>query len=232
MLVDLRQYRHGIAAPERVGDGAERSEDGNSSDIARFRCGDLVLVVHRGSHNYVILLDIWMPDTDGMSLLKEWASQGPLPCPVIMMSGHANIDMAVEATKFGAYSFLEKPTSIKTLTEALRAALAAKQTMERTAAAVQCSADNAEKNKKEQSTSRSLNELIDFSLPLREARDQFERAYFSHLLEQENYSMTRVAAKAQLERTHLYRKLRQLHGRFYFDVADREIFVSRFSGVV
>ena len=61
----------------------------------------------------VILLDIWMPDTDGMSLLKEWASQGPLPCPIIMMSGHANIDMAVEATKFGAYSFLEKPTSIK-----------------------------------------------------------------------------------------------------------------------
>ena len=158
----------------------------------------------------VILLDIWMPDTDGMSLLKEWASQGPLPCPVIMMSGHANIDMAVEATKFGAYSFLEKPTSIKTLTEALRAALAAKQTMERTAAAVQRSADNAEKSKKEQSTSRSLSELIDFSLPLREARDQFERAYFSHLLEQENYSMTRVAAKAQLERTHLYRKLRQL----------------------
>ena len=158
----------------------------------------------------VILLDIWMPDTDGMSLLKEWASQGPLPCPVIMMSGHANIDMAVEATKFGAYSFLEKPTSIKTLTEALRAALAAKQTMERTAAAVQRSADNAEKNKKEQSTSRFLSELIDFSLPLREARDQFERAYFSHLLEQENYSMTRVAAKAQLERTHLYRKLRQL----------------------
>ena len=168
---------------------------------------------HRALHSCspdVILLDIWMPDTDGMSLLKEWASQGPLPCPVIMMSGHANIDMAVEATKFGAYSFLEKPTSIKTLTEALRAALAAKQTMERTAAAVQRSADNAEKSKKEQSTSRSLSELIDFSLPLREARDQFERAYFSHLLEQENYSMTRVAAKAQLERTHLYRKLRQL----------------------
>lgn len=76
----------------------------------------------------VVLLDIWMPDTDGMSLLKEWASQGPLPCPVIMMSGHANIDMAVEATKFGAYSFLEKPTSMKALTEALRSAIHAKQT--------------------------------------------------------------------------------------------------------
>ena len=55
-----------------------------------------------------------------------------------------------------------------------------------------------------------MGEKIDFSLPLREARDQFERAYFTHLPEQENYSMTRVAAKAQLERTHLYRKLRQL----------------------
>lgn len=159
----------------------------------------------------VILLDIWMPDTDGMSLLKEWASQGPLPCPVIMMSGHANIDMAVEATKFGAYSFLEKPTSIKTLTEALRAALAAKQTMERTAALKQAASDSAEKKAaKEKTLSHTLGELVDFSLPLREARDQFERAYFTHLLEQENYSMTRVAAKAQLERTHLYRKLRQL----------------------
>ena len=159
----------------------------------------------------VILLDIWMPDTDGMSLLKEWASQGPLPCPIIMMSGHANIDIAVEATKFGAYSFLEKPTSIKALTEALRAALAAKQTMERTAAILQksSSAQAADKSK-EESSSTSLGDQIDFSLPLREARDQFERAYFTNLLEQENHSMTRVAAKAQLERTHLYRKLRQL----------------------
>ena len=159
----------------------------------------------------VILLDLWLPDTDGMSLLKEWASQGPLPCPVIMMSGHANIDMAVEATKFGAYSFLEKPTSIKTLTEALRAALAAKQTMERTASAHPKNSSAAQSEKKQQdSHAASLGNQIDFSLPLREARDQFERAYFTHLLEQENYSMTRVAAKAQLERTHLYRKLRQL----------------------
>ena len=63
---------------------------------------------------------------------------------------------------------------------------------------------------KEESSSTSLGDQIDFSLPLREARDQFERAYFTNLLEQENHSMTRVAAKAQLERTHLYRKLRQL----------------------
>lgn len=160
----------------------------------------------------VILLDIWMPDTDGMSLLKEWASQGPLPCPVIMMSGHANIDMAVEATKFGAYSFLEKPTSIKTLTEALRAALAAKQMQAKTAPAVSQNSTESESDKsvKNDTATVSLGDQIDFSLPLREARDQFERAYFAHLLQQENYSMTKVAAKAQLERTHLYRKLRQL----------------------
>lgn len=154
----------------------------------------------------VVLLDIWMPDTDGMSLLKEWASQGPLPCPVIMMSGHANIDMAVEATKFGAYSFLEKPTSMKALTEALRSAIHAKQTAPQPAPA-----PKVEQERNESSSGLdSIKNLVDFSLPLREARDQFERLYFTHLLEQERYSMTRVAAKAQLERTHLYRKLRQL----------------------
>ena len=74
-----------------------------------------------------ILLDIWMPDTDGMTLLKEWASQGELPCPIIMMSGHANIDMAVEATKFGAFTFLEKPTSMRDLIETVHNALHAGQ---------------------------------------------------------------------------------------------------------
>ena len=55
----------------------------------------------------LVLLDIWMPDTDGVSLLKEWASQGMLDMPVIMMSGHATIDTAVEATRIGAMDFLE-----------------------------------------------------------------------------------------------------------------------------
>ncbi len=158
-----------------------------------------------------ILLDIWMPDTDGISLLKEWASQGPLPCPIVMMSGHANIDMAVEATKFGAFTFLEKPTSIKTLIDTLHSALAARQT-----SALLGSNQYAAPAKKSPETNTEatkddiLSSQIDFSLPLREARDQFERAYFLNLLEQESYSMTKVAAKAQLERTHLYRKLRQL----------------------
>ncbi len=162
----------------------------------------------------VVLLDIWMPDTDGISLLKEWASHGPLPCPVIMMSGHANIDMAVEATKFGAYAFLEKPTSIKTLLTSIQSALAAQQTRQRLAPSQPASLIEdkilntpAAKPKEEPA---DLHNQIDFSLPLRQARDQFERVYFMHLLECENFSMTRVAARAELERTHLYRKLRQL----------------------
>lgn len=160
----------------------------------------------------VVLLDIWMPDTDGISLLKEWASQGPLPCPIIMMSGHANIDMAVEATKFGAFTFLEKPTSIKTLIDTLRTALTARNASSVPHFGVKppASQEPLSEQTKISAKENSLYNQIDFSLPLREARDQFERAYFLNLLEQECYSMTKVAARAQLERTHLYRKLRQL----------------------
>jgi len=63
----------------------------------------------------VILLDIWMPDIDGISLLKEWVDSGELPAPVIMMSGHGNVETAVEATRLGAYDYLEKPLSLAKL---------------------------------------------------------------------------------------------------------------------
>jgi len=63
----------------------------------------------------LILLDIWMPDLDGISLLKEWAEDDGLPCPVIMMSGHGTVETAVEATRLGAYDFLEKPLSMAKL---------------------------------------------------------------------------------------------------------------------
>src|ERR671926_123364 len=57
----------------------------------------------------LVLLDIWMPDTDGITLLKEWAASGQLTMPVVMMSGHATIETAVEATRIGALVFPEKP---------------------------------------------------------------------------------------------------------------------------
>ena len=71
----------------------------------------------------LVLLDIWMPDTDGVTLLKEWASTGQLTMPVIMMSGHATIDTAVEATRFGALEFLEKPIAMTRLLTAVRSGL-------------------------------------------------------------------------------------------------------------
>jgi DNA-binding NtrC family response regulator len=63
----------------------------------------------------LVLLDIWMPDTDGITLLKEWAASGLLTMPVVMMSGHGTIDTAVEATRIGAFDFLEKPIALQKL---------------------------------------------------------------------------------------------------------------------
>lgn len=63
----------------------------------------------------LILLDIWMPDTDGITLLKEWVSEGSKMCPVVMMSGHGSVESAVEATRLGAYDFIEKPLSLAKL---------------------------------------------------------------------------------------------------------------------
>ena len=72
----------------------------------------------------LVLLDIWMPDADGITLLKEWASNGLLTMPVVMMSGHATIDTAVEATRIGALDFLEKPIALKKLLATVKRALA------------------------------------------------------------------------------------------------------------
>jgi DNA-binding NtrC family response regulator len=71
----------------------------------------------------LVLLDIWMPDIDGISLLKEWAATGALTMPVLMMSGHATIDTAVEATRIGALDFLEKPIALQKLLGAVKRAL-------------------------------------------------------------------------------------------------------------
>jgi two-component system nitrogen regulation response regulator NtrX len=75
----------------------------------------------------LVLLDIWMPDLDGITLLKEWVEGDGLPCPVIMMSGHGTVETAVEATRLGAYDFLEKPLSLAKLLLTVERALEADQ---------------------------------------------------------------------------------------------------------
>ena len=79
----------------------------------------------------LVLLDIWMPDTDGVTLLKEWSRNGQLTMPVIMMSGHATIDTAIEATRIGALDFLEKPIGLQKLLAAVKRGLTHQPTPQR-----------------------------------------------------------------------------------------------------
>ena len=261
----------------------------------------------------LVLLDIWMPEVDGVSLLKEWAAGGKLSMPVIMMSGHATIDTAVEATRIGALDFLEKPISLQKLLKTVENGLA-RRTISRgvprpqAAPAVLAPArsgfaspsgqgqafaphaqtgsvhsqgrsdvrvpdaahgqlqgpDHGQPEAEARDSSQGMPQglhpqpplraeasadllplngtdfgfdpgvglvertgmmtavvatarggpgqarALDLDLPLREARDAFERTYFEHHLAREQGSMTRVAEKTGLERTHLYRKLKQL----------------------
>jgi len=84
----------------------------------------------------LVLLDIWMPDTDGITLLKEWAGSGQLTMPVVMMSGHGTIDSAVEATRIGAFDFLEKPISLPKLLATVNKALAGGRVLPKTGLAL------------------------------------------------------------------------------------------------
>lgn len=166
----------------------------------------------------LVLLDIWMPDTDGVTLLKEWSSAGALTMPVIMMSGHATIDTAVQATKIGAIAFLEKPITMQKLLKAVEQGLARgllRKTAEMQAAPAPLKPVDANPGSLPEASpliEHSLQPEKSFMLdkPLRESRDEFEKAYFEYHLAKENGSMTRVAEKTGLERTHLYRKLKQL----------------------
>lgn len=197
----------------------------------------------------LVLLDIWMPDVDGITLLKEWGSGAQLTMPVVMMSGHGTIDTAVEATKFGAMAFLEKPITMQKLLKSVEQALSKPSPRALAQAAptniapplhqpmapslgnvVSLSAmqRNVDMHMAPSysdmphmaATSLSAQSMLpvgpqseqsfELDRPLREARDAFEKSYFEFHLAREGGSMTRVAEKTGLERTHLYRKLKQL----------------------
>jgi DNA-binding NtrC family response regulator len=193
----------------------------------------------------LVLLDIWMPDVDGITLLKEWGSAGLLTMPVIMMSGHGTIDTATEASRYGASAFLEKPITLQKLLKAVDQALSRSSGPRAPAAAGELAnhANGPAAGQGAAGLARTAastpgagagvpaaaaggpmagvvtmvtsalpppRQAFDLDRPLREARDAFEKSYFEFHLANEGGSMTRVADKTGLERTHLYRKLKQL----------------------
>ena len=132
----------------------------------------------------LVMMDVWMPGQDGMALLEEWMSEG-FSMPVVMMSGHAEHQDVVKAIRIGAVDFLKKP--LHDILPLVRKLLSEQASIQ------------------EQQISG-----IDFDLPLKAARNIFESQYFKHHLEENNNNIAKVAELAGLERTTLYRKLKDL----------------------
>lgn len=166
--------------------------------------------VYRKEHEPdLVLLDIWMPDTDGITLLREWVEQELLTMPVVMMSGHGTIETAVEATRIGAVDFLEKPIALQKLLSTIAKAI------RDDAPKPQIQVAEAQEPGYALSTEGiALQFSLPLDLPLREARDHFDAIYFDYHLRKEAGNVSRVADKVGLERTHLYRKLKQLGIKF------------------
>ena len=106
----------------------------------------------------LVLLDIWMPGEDGISLLKDWQKSGSIDCPVVMMSGHGTVETAVEATRLGAYDFIEKPLTMAKLLVSVKRALEA-----------------GEKNKDTAAVNDLIEAPIGSSLPIQSLRDQAKK---------------------------------------------------------
>ena len=132
----------------------------------------------------LVMMDVWMPGQDGMALLEEWMNEG-FSMPVVMMSGHAEHQDVVKAIRMGAVDFLKKP--LHDILPLVRKLLSEQASIQ------------------EQQISG-----IDFDLPLKAARNIFESQYFKHHLEENNNNIAKVAELAGLERTTLYRKLKDL----------------------
>jgi len=133
----------------------------------------------------LVMMDVWMPGQDGMSLLEEWMDSGFSP-PVVMMSGHAAHKDVVRAIQMGAIDFLKKP--LHDILPLVRKLL----------------------NKQSFNSMEQVISGIDFDVPLKTARNIFERQYFNHHLEENDHNIAKVAELAGLERTTLYRKLKDL----------------------
>ena len=142
-------------------------------------------VVLTANHFDLILMDVWMPGQDGIYLLSEWHSEG-FDTPVVMMSGHAEPSDIVKAMKLGAVDFLKKP--LHDFLPILRNIM---------------TSDEPEIEIQHVSG-------IDYSLKLKEARNIFESQYLLHHLAANDNNIAVVAEIAGLERTTLYRKLKDL----------------------
>jgi DNA-binding NtrC family response regulator len=147
----------------------------------------------------LVLLDIWMPGTDGMTLLKEWVNQQQLTMPVVMMSGHGTVETALEAIRVGAVDFLEKPIALQKLLQTIAKAIQSG-----------ISTQSPEIIKEAVAENNMSQVSLPLDLPLRQAREFFDNLYFKYQIQKENGNISRIAENIGIERTHLYRKLKQL----------------------
>ena len=159
-------------------------EDVNYSTVLARSAAEAKIIVNTNSFD-LILMDVWMPGQDGISLLSEWHSEG-FDTPVVMMSGHAEPSDIVKAMKLGAIDFLKKP--LHDFLPILRNIMT------------------------DQGSEESIQQVsgIDYSLKLKEARNIFESQYLLHHLKGNDNNIAIVAEIAGLERTTLYRKLKDL----------------------